>query len=113
MSFIKKLFLKEPPSENDMLSYALSKIKLPYSDAFVKALIKGKNSNLSGDEIDQLEAKCAEIFKFCISVPAVGDAYDEHVRKQYPFLSNRAIGSLRGKAFLIMERGLDSGFSSK
>ncbi len=105
MDFIKNLFSSQPPSENDMINYALSKIKLPYKSDAIKETLQKKYPNLQQVEISQLESKCSEIFTFCINISAYDDTYDEQVKMRYSFLSNTVLGSLRGKAFLIQERG--------
>ena len=104
MGFIKNLFSSQPPSENDIINYALSKIKLPYKTEAIKESLQKKYPNLQQVEISQLEAKCSDIFTFCINVPAYDDTYDEQVKTRYSFLSKGVLGSLRGKAFLIQER---------
>lgn len=106
MNVLKNLFSKEPPNENDMLNYAVSKIDLPYSGEAIKAFLQRKYPNSSREEISQLEAKCSKLFEFCTNIPANDDSYDERVSNQYPFLSKSIIGSLRGKAFLVQERGM-------
>jgi hypothetical protein len=106
MNLLKNLFSKEPPTENDMLNYVAGQIVLPHSGEAIKAFIQRKYPNSSKEEVSQLEAKCSKIFEFCINIPANDDSYDERVSHQYPFLSKSVIGSLRGKAFMVQERGM-------
>jgi hypothetical protein len=105
MSFLRNLFSKESPDENEILNYAVGKIRLPVKSAdTIKEFLQRRYPKSSQEEINRLAAKCSEIFKFCINVPANDETYDERVSNQYPFLSKRTIGSLRGKAFFMQER---------
>jgi hypothetical protein len=105
MDFIKNLFSSQPPSESDMINYALGRLKLPYKSDAIRESLQKKYPNLQQVEISQLEPKCSQIFSFCINIPANDDTYDEQVKTRYPFLSAGVLGSIKGKAFLIQERG--------
>jgi hypothetical protein len=106
MNILKNLFNKEPPTEGDMLNYAAGEITLPYSGDAIRVSLHKKYPDASREEVNLLEEKCSKIFEFCMDACYSDDLYVEHVRNQHPFLSKSVVNCLRGKAFVIQERGV-------
>jgi hypothetical protein len=101
MSFLKNLFSKDEPNENDMQNYAVSLITPTtlMSHEKYEELLRKKYPKLSIEEVKILISKSLEIFNACEKIPHSDENFNERVINLYPFLSKKAVNSLQGAIF--------------
>ena len=100
MKILKNPFRHKESTEVERLDYGVSQITpstLISHEKFDDA-IRNRYPNLTIEEIKRIECTALEIFFYCENIPASDENFDKQVKKQYPFLSRKALVALRGAA---------------